>query len=547
VLAAIGLAVYLWPAFQAPVVLWSDSQVDLEWAKAGLGIFRPIPLPPPGTPIGHLPKPGYLLFLRLATRVFPSLGEARSVVAVQAALVAISILATSFWIARRRGFASGLGLAAVCIVFLRLRDASSAVMSEALAAAILLPIGAALLEPSRRPIAGFFLGLASGVLFLVRPNCGGASLLLAAACIAAAREGRRILLLLAGFAVLILPFWYAGRSSLRGDPLRGLGYQIVEGSADYYWAPSIEPWPAGATPEEAARRQLEVSRARWRDFLASRGPDRNRELVWRALHGLLGVEYYDSRWSAAYAAATTASRWLSPVLILGSVALLLAAPRRPDGPARLAGLLLLAVLVGQGLLLGSNPRYALPFFPVLFLFAVWAAGRLRGAGRARRAVVLVSLAALLAVAAWQRQVLDWQWGRIERAGVTLRQTIPPGGLPSRGPAVLHIRIAPADPRSDAHLVVASGGESLFSSRAQTDRGRPYLSIPLPRELLEHNAREPVELTLTSAGAYGEESYLLFPVIPPPWERPALREGGGLSPSTGIAVGALDWWAHQGTR
>ncbi len=40
-LGAAGLALYLWPAVTAPVVLWSDSQTDLDWAIAGEGIVGP--------------------------------------------------------------------------------------------------------------------------------------------------------------------------------------------------------------------------------------------------------------------------------------------------------------------------------------------------------------------------------------------------------------------------------------------------------------------------------------------------------------------------
>src|SRR5262245_34823668 len=107
-LAAATLAIFLWPALSAPVVLWSDSHTDLAWAKEGVGIFKPIPPAAPGKPIDHLPKPGYLLFLRGAMLAFPSLGEERSVVVVQSALLALSILWTSFLLARRRGVAAGV-------------------------------------------------------------------------------------------------------------------------------------------------------------------------------------------------------------------------------------------------------------------------------------------------------------------------------------------------------------------------------------------------------------------------------------------------------
>ena len=546
--ALLGLSLYLWSAFAAPVVLWSDSRIDIAWAKAGLGIFRPIPAPPPGIAVGHLPKPGYLLFLRFALGVFPSLGETRSIVVVQSALLALSILATSLWLARRRGGAAGLALAVICLLFLRLRDAASAVMTEALAAALLLPIAALLLYPAERgrrwPSA--VLGLAAGVLFLIRPNCGAAMLLLACASLFLTREGKRLLLFCCGFAALVLPFWYVGRSNLPGDPLHGLGFQVVEGSADYYWAPSIHPWPVGATPGEAAREQLRVARENWKDTLAAAGPDRRRQLVWRALHGLLGIEYYDLRWSPAYAAAGNASRLLSPFLILAAIAILLVVPWRRDEPTKIAGLLLLVLLVGQNLLLGSNPRYALPFLPVIFLLAICGGAQLAESGGMRGLLLAISFVGLLLFAAWQRQALDWQWGRIERVGVTLRQRIPRGGLPTSAPATLHIRIASPDAGSSTHWTLSASGRAMASSETG-DRRKPTITVDIPSWLLAENQRGPVEISLLSTGSYGDTSYLLFPIIPPPFAHTARRdESAELSPATGVRWGALDWWAHERT-
>ena len=42
-LGILGLALYLWPAIAAPVVLWADSQFDLRWAREGVGIVSPAP------------------------------------------------------------------------------------------------------------------------------------------------------------------------------------------------------------------------------------------------------------------------------------------------------------------------------------------------------------------------------------------------------------------------------------------------------------------------------------------------------------------------
>ena len=52
-----GLAIYLVPALSAPVVTWSDSTLDLDWARKGEGIVTPVVSPhhPPKPPRPHKP------------------------------------------------------------------------------------------------------------------------------------------------------------------------------------------------------------------------------------------------------------------------------------------------------------------------------------------------------------------------------------------------------------------------------------------------------------------------------------------------------------
>jgi len=545
-LATLGLALYLWPAFAAPVVLWSDSETDLGWAREGFGILRPIPTPPPGVPITHLPKPLYLLFLRGAMHACPWMAEARSVVVTQSALLALSIVGTSFWLARRLGTTIGLLFSCLCFLFLRLRDAASAVMPEALAAALLLPITAMLLDPPKSRWVAPLTGLAAAVLFLIRPNCGGAVLLLGVTTFAIARSFTSMVWFLAGFALLALPFWYTGRSNLPGDPLHGLGFQIVEGSADYYWAPSVDPWPTGPTPGEASKAQLRVARERWVRALTKSDPDRRRELIWRSLHGLFGVEYYDSRWSPAYAELTTASRLASPFVILTAIAVLLVSPWTFGTITKTLGLLLLGLIIAQNLLLGSNPRFVLPFLPVLFLFGSCSVAP-RTNFSARRPLIFAGVLGLLILAVrWQRQILDWQWGRIESAGVTLRQTIPRGALPSQVPATLHVRLAAPLPDSGAHWSLSISGKPIVENTGTGKRSSPVIAVELPSWALEESHRGALEMVLRSTGSYDDTSYILFPVIPPPWSREARRDGSeDLSPATDVQRGALDWWVHRG--
>ena len=108
-LAASGPFFYLWPAFSAPVVLWSDSALDLEWARKGVGIVSPVPPVPGAEQPAHPAKPAYLLFLRTVVAVAPSGHEERAIVVVQSLLLWLSIAGTSLFVARRRGW--GLGVA----------------------------------------------------------------------------------------------------------------------------------------------------------------------------------------------------------------------------------------------------------------------------------------------------------------------------------------------------------------------------------------------------------------------------------------------------
>lgn len=512
ILGAAGLALYLWPALTAPVVLWSDSRIDMDWAREGAGILSPAPAPP--SP--HPAKPAYIAFLRAAMAGASPDEAVRRIVVVQSALLWLSIAGASVLLARRTTFSQGVALYLVLILFLRLRDTASAVMSEAPAAALLLPIAAALLEPPARARAGLGLGAASAVLFLIRPNAGAMAVALALLALGLTRRWRGLAAFAAAFALLVAPVW-ALTAPADGDGLRGLGPAFVWARADYGWTNA--------------------------EGLAAPAPaDARRQLVWRVFHGSLGIEFYDARWSATYAAIGEGARGLSPFLVLGAVALLAAPSRSPLRLARALGLALAAMLLAQSYVLGALPRLALTMLPALFLWAI-------AAWPPARAAAAAIFGVLLAGALWQRQVLDCEWGMIEASGIRLRQTIPRGALPEAAPATLHVRIAPALLPSDAELeVLGPSGETLYDSRSDGERRRPYVTAPLSAALLEANRRGPVVLELVSGGSYGPHQYLLFPIILRPWSAAARRDGGSaLSPSTGIASGALDWWAHPGER
>ena len=240
-----------------------------------------------------------------------------------------------------------------------------------------------------------------------------------------------------------------------------------------------------------------------------------------------------------------ASRVIFPLLILAAIAAFIVAPKR--GRASVLGLLLVAFLVAQSLLLGALPRLALPFVPALLLLGVAALAELGSA--ARRIGVVAVLALLVAAVAWQRQVLDWEWGRIESSGARIVQTIPRGALPEREPATLHVRVAPLLVPTQATIdAVGPAGEKLWSGPAEAASSSPFLTVPLSGSLLAANRRGPIEITFVARGNYDGARFLIFPVIPRPWGSPAHREGSdALSPESGIAAGSLDWWSHPGTH
>ncbi len=512
-LGVLGLALYLWPALSAPVVLWSDSTVDLAWARSG-------DLWPPrsGT---HVAKPGYLLFLRAAQAAGRD-GAARRIVVTQSVIAWLAIVAAALALGRRSGWGWGIAAGAVLLALLRLRDASSAVMPETLAAALLLVIVAVLITAPGGRRTAIALGPATAVLFFVRPNVGAVALALGIAAFWIGARRQSALLLLGGFAAVIVPVWLL--VSPPGALQKGLSYPLQLASADYFWdgLGNRSAAAGSAAPLSALENWKATARS-------SSSTDTRRQLVWRALHGLFGVEFYDAGWSPTYGRLRTGAALLFPWLLFGALAVLLAAPARGDArvPGAL-GLLLLVLTIVQSLTLGALPRFVLPFVPSLLFLAVAALPGLLDASPLRRGAAVVLLGAVAAFAAWQRQILDWEWGIIEAADVRIAQTIPARALPDRTPATLHLRIAAPLLPSDAGLqLLGPSGETLYDSREDPLRWRPFISVALPDAVIAANRQGPIELTVVARGTYDPTHYLLFPIIPPPWGSAAARAQSGI--------------------
>lgn len=520
-LAFFGFLLYLWPALRAPVVHWSDSDLDIAQATRGVGMWSPVPEEGPS---GHPTKPGYLLFLRFVLRF----GADRAVSVSQALLLWTSFALGAWWLARRLSPDWGIAFFAFLLAFLRFRDMGSVVMSEALSAALVLPITVLLLDPPKKTWGLALLGLGEAYLFAVRPNVGAILLALSALALFPKRLAA-FAALLGAFLIVTVP-WFFATHSPRGSA-QASAYPLAVGAADYGWAVSGAPLPAAS--------------AAWRATLGESGPDLRRQLVWRGFHGLMGTEFYDARWSSRYRTFDEAARTAAPFWVLIAAAVLLASPWRRN-PAKTLGLALVVLLVLQSLVFGSIPRYILPFFPALFALAFAAASTVeRTPGRAWGVAAVFMV--LVTGTAWQRQIVDREAGIVEASGVRLTQRIPRGALALPSPATLHIRIAtPLLPSSVRWSVSGPSGEPLLDS-AGASLAEPYLTIPIPETLREASRRGELEIRVATSGPYDAVHYLWFPVIPPPWGSGARREGSrALSPVTGIEAGSLDWWAHAGT-
>jgi hypothetical protein len=531
-----GLVLYLWPALSAPPVLWSDSVVDLARAESGVGVWKP--LAREDLDLVHPAKPGYLLFLRAAGAAVPFTSRERSIVLVQSVLLWLSIVGVSALVARRSSSGAGAAVAAALFLFVPLRDSASAVMSEAIAAALFLPLVFLAVEPPASAKAGAAAAIVTVVLFWIRPNVAGiAALAIAGSWLAARRVRPAVAFAVVGIAVAGA-IWAATAAPAGPDRSRGFADAILAGSAEYAWAP-MEGEVVGRGASQDNR--LALARGNWRAALDGHPADRRRELVWRALHGFLGLEFYDARWSAAYRAIDHAARLLVPWLVAAGLAGALAGSR--SRRFAIAGALLLAGLVAQSLVLGAIPRYAVPVVPGVLVVGAAALFRPRierTPGRAFAAWLLV--AGLLAL---HPEILSWEWGQLEREGATLAQRIPRGALPRRAPATLHLRIG-QPVASEARYVLSMDGRDLVSGPDPRSWRRAVVAIPLDQPTLDASGSRDVTLAIRSVGAYGPHAYELFAVVPPPLGRGARREPDGpLSPGSDIASGGLDWWAHEG--
>ncbi len=416
-------------------------------------------------------------------------------------------------------------------------------MSEALAAALFLPLSVIAFErPNNRRLVPI-VALSLFILFWVRPNVGGVAFVVLIAGWGLRKSWKQILLVAVLLAAGVVVSWAATRRFAGNEAGRGIAGAVLFGSAEYNWSPALGTWPeAGGSWLSNPRLRLAVRN--WLRTFGLPAADRDRELSWRALHGIFGLDYYDARWSSLYRALDKTERTAGLFLLVAAISFSVGAARR-DAVIAVCAISLLLLLIGHNLLFASSPRLILPFLPAFL--AMGAAAALR-AGSRFQGGPLVLLGVVIIAFAVAPQVTSWDWGLVESSGVILEQRIPARALPRVSPATLHVRIAPPPGSRSAHFVLTVADRVLYRSTEDPDRTRPLITVPLPLEILRQNATAPIVLRLTAAGDYSPASYLLFAVVPPPWRTGAFRKDEkGLSPGSDIDSGALHWWAHAGVR
>jgi len=533
---AAGLFVYLWAAMRGPVVLWSDSRIDLALARERLGFLGGRAYRDVGG-WGHAVKPGYVFFLSLCTSLFRD--PIRASLVAQSLLLFAAIALVAIFVGAKRGSWRGAAFFVAALGMLSFRDAASAVMSESLATAGFLLLAAGIAVGRADSIRILLLyGAAIAALFFVRPNVGAAVAGLALLGIRSPRIRRPAVwgALAAGFLALWVPVEIARRSHAP-EPMRsGMSSAVLTGTLDYLWPAAVPRWPAEATPAATARAELRLAAARWREMGPPFTPEIRRQWIWRASHALLGTDYYDASWSRVYWPIDEAAKIVRPFLVLLAIAWIVCAFRSAE-TRRFAflGTVLVGMLVAQSLLVGSLPRYGLPFLAPLLLFAAISTSR-------KFIAPLLVAAGLVVVVSHRPGVLDREWGRLEKGGVVVRQEIPRNGLDRRR-SELRVRIGSLTGPTAAELSVEDDrGRALFSSRANPHPESPVIVVPLPADLVARNRNASVELRFVAGSGFDETNFYVFPVVPRPWGAPARREGSGvLSPATGVVSGGLDWW------
>ncbi|MFY9551662.1 MAG: hypothetical protein WAU32_10965 [Thermoanaerobaculia bacterium] len=499
----------------------------------------------------HLPKPGYLAYLRAA---LPHGGsdafENRRFLLSNAIWILLGIGAAALALGRQFGPPSAIFFLLAVLACVTLRDSADYVASEPVASglALLVAAGAIRESPGGGSLRGkFLIGCTTALVALVRPNLG--LLLLAILILTGLMPPRRkgaAVAALGGFILCLAVGSVVGRAAR--VPLKPFGAGssrvLLWGTADYYWKPDVGGWPVGSTPEETNRLQLQKARARWGAFFQDWNANRARSLAWRLGHALLSTDELPSRWmSPRYLRADKLGRawwWAIAACLTGGA---LAAAVGGTNEWRFVPLLVLAACAVQSLVFGADPRLALPFLPILAvgLAAVLPTARWdRWALGSAFAVVVVVLLLVHKVP----DVATYDFVLVRGPHRHIAQQVPSSALPKGGPSAVHFRLLQEQPCLLGISAYSGGRLLLRREPADSSPWPAVFSLALTEQETAQARREGLELWIETDGPdSSSDAFVYYPVIPTLLRGRSNVDGQDHPPSGfgGEAIGSLPLW------
>jgi hypothetical protein len=499
---------------------------------------------------GHLPKAGYLFYLRAALpHAGADPGENRRFLLLNAGWILLGLGSAAAALGRRFGGVSAISFLVAALACVALRDSADYVASEPVATGLMLMVAAMAIETGDRARipARFLLGATAIAVSCLRPNLGILTLLILIL------TGRRsegikpsVLAPVGGFLLGLAILGLVGRAiDLPLQPFnRTASRVLLFGTADYYWAPDIGAWPIGNTPAQTSRRQLDKTIRRWEAFFENLDANRVRGLAWRFGHALFSADELPGRWpSPLYRRADRLARqwwWALAILLAAGAA---AAAIGGTNAWRFIPAFLAAACVGQGLLFGADPRLALPLLPILML------GLAAALPSARRRTVAAA-ASLLAAAGCVLFVLRvpdvtaFDFALVRGAGKRITQRIDSSSFPEEGSSAVHFRLA-QEPPCPLGLSVFANGRPVLRREPDDPSGWPaYFTALLDDGETAEARRDGLALRIETTGSDSSEAgFVYYPVVPPVLGGRSTVDGREQLPSGfgGETSGALPVW------
>jgi hypothetical protein len=549
-LFAIAAALYLRGAMRAnPGIAAARQDLELVHRWSATGRISDLATDP-----SHLPKPGYLAYLRIA---LPHAGsdadENRRFLYLNAGWILLGIGAAALALGRRFGPTSASCFLLLVLACMPLRDSADYVASEPVATGLALLVAAGAIDASAggdRFRTRFLVGAAACVLGLLRPNLG--VLLLVALILTGLASPRRrsaTAAALGGFLICLLVLAAVGhRVHLPLTPFAGGSSRVLLwGTADYYWKPDVHDWPVGKTPNETRRLQLQKTSARWSAFFENWDDNRTRSLTWRLGHALFSTDEFPSRWlSPRYLRADKLGRswwWVIATLLCGGA---IAAATGGRNDWQLIPIVIVAACVLQGLLFGADPRLALPCLPILMVALSAALSSMRWNGWTAGGALSGAFLALLVVHRVP-DVATSDFALVRGPHRQIVQQLPGSAFPDRGASAIHFRLLQEQPCALGLSVLVGDELLLRRDPGDTSPWPAFFAVPLGEQETARARSNGLTLRIVTDGPDSSgDAFVYYPVIPPLLGGYTTVDGSADVPSGfgGQAVGSLPTWVSS---